>query len=366
MNEVTPRLYVAATQQNDGKTTTCVGLFSALSKRFGRIGFIKPVGQRFVNVNGTKVDEDSILIDKTYHVHTPLEAMSPIAIDSEFTRRYISNANPDFFVRRLQNSFDRTAWEKDFIIIEGSGHAGVGSVFDMSNARVAKLLNSKAVLVTKSGIGRAVDEATLNKALFDQEGVELVGVILNKCLPDKLEFVRDYAGRGLARLGIELLGVMPVEPILTHPLVEQVPHEISGRFLGGRNFARRRIRKVIIGAMSAAHVGEHLHPGTLMIIPGDREDIMEAAIQTCQRSAVDGRTITGIVVCLGMVPRQSLVDALVHVHLPIISSPLDTYSVASRIYSMTVKTLPGDHEKIDRIQSLIDTHVNVERLLEKL
>jgi BioD-like phosphotransacetylase family protein len=31
-----------------------------------------------------------------------------------------------------------------------------------------------------------------------------------------------------------------------------------------------------------------------------------------------------------------------------------------------VKTLPGDHEKIDKIQALIEKHVEVDRLLEKL
>src|SRR5208283_1662269 len=158
MNSVTPRIFVAATQQNDGKTTTALGLFAALRKRLGRIGFIKPVGQRFVEVEGKRIDEDTVLIDQTFGVKVPLEAMSPIAVEPVFTRRYIEQANHDFLVRRIQNSFDRAAWEKDFVIIEGTGHAGVGSVFDLSNARVASLLHSKVVLITKGGIGRPIDE----------------------------------------------------------------------------------------------------------------------------------------------------------------------------------------------------------------
>ena len=43
MNSSTPRIFLAATQQNDGKTTTALGLFAALSRRLGRIGFIKPL-----------------------------------------------------------------------------------------------------------------------------------------------------------------------------------------------------------------------------------------------------------------------------------------------------------------------------------
>ena len=47
-NTVTPRIFVAATRMDDGKTTTSLGLFAALQQYFPRIGYIKPVGQRFV------------------------------------------------------------------------------------------------------------------------------------------------------------------------------------------------------------------------------------------------------------------------------------------------------------------------------
>ena len=62
LNRVTPRIYVAATRQDDGKTTCCLGLYAALSSKYKKIGYIKPVGQRFVEVGGRKVDEDSVLV----------------------------------------------------------------------------------------------------------------------------------------------------------------------------------------------------------------------------------------------------------------------------------------------------------------
>ena len=83
LNRVTPRIYVAATRQDDGKTTTCLGLYAALSAKFKKIGYIKPVGQRFVEVAGKKVDEDSVLVSNTYGVNLPIEAMSPIAVGSD-------------------------------------------------------------------------------------------------------------------------------------------------------------------------------------------------------------------------------------------------------------------------------------------
>ncbi len=366
MNTVTPRLFVAATQQNDGKTTTALGLFSALQKRLGRIGFIKPVGQRFVEIEGKRIDEDSVLIDQTFSVHTPLEAMSPIAVEPDFTRRYIEDSNNEFLVRRIQNSFDRAAWEKDFVIVEGTGHAGVGSVFDLSNARVAHLLGSKAILITCGGIGRPIDEVALNKALFDKEGVELVGVILNKVLPDKFEYVCDFARRGLARLGIDLLGAIPEEPILSNATLGQIAKTTKGTFLNGKKRSRRRVQKVIIGAMNSGHAMQYFKPGILIITPGDREDVILAALSASTLSDHDDQSVAGLVLCGDLQPSPPVLELLQHSEIPAIATALDSYSVASSIHSMTVKTLPGDVEKIDKIQSLVEQYVEVDRLLGKL
>ena len=186
LNASTPRIFVAATRQNDGKTTTSLGLLSALERRYGRVGYIKPVGQRFVEIDEQKIDEDSILMDKVFRLDCPLVDMSPIAVEPDFTRRYLQNANLDWLVKRIQKAFDRVAWEKQFVLIEGTGHAGVGSVFDLSNAAVARLLGSKVVIVSRGGIGLPIDEVAMNRALFAEEGVEVIGVILNKVLPEKI------------------------------------------------------------------------------------------------------------------------------------------------------------------------------------
>ncbi len=366
MNTVTPRIFVAATEQNDGKTTTCLGLFAALSKRLGRIGYIKPVGQRFVIIDGMNIDEDTVLIDQTYKVHTPLEAMSPIAVEPDFTRKYIEEAHNDVLVHRIKNSFDRATWEKDFVIIEGSGHAGVGSVFDLSNARVASVLQSKAILITRGGIGRPVDEIALNKALFQQEGVEVIGAIINKVLPSKYDVVREFAGRGLARLGVELLGCIPEDPILSKPNLGQICKIIRGKFLHGGGQSRRQVKKVVIGAMSTARVTDFFSAGTLIISPGDREDILLAALTSVDQGLPDGSRLAGLVLSGDVLPDAPLLELLRNSNLPVISSPMDSYDVASCIHSMTIKTLPGDVEKIDKIQAMIEAQVAVDRLLEKI
>src|SRR6202453_4852961 len=220
MNTSTPRIFIAATRQNDGKTTTSLGLISALQTYFPRIGYIKPVGQRFVEIEEQKIDEDTVLMDAVYRLNTPLVDMSPIAVEPDFTRKYLQAANNEALVKKIQKAFDRVSWEKDFVLCEGSGHAGVGSVFDLSNARVAKLLGAKVIIVSQGGIGKPIDEIALNQALFEKEGVEVIGVILNKVIGEKLEYITDFARKGLKRKGLDLLGVIPHQRVLSSPTID--------------------------------------------------------------------------------------------------------------------------------------------------
>ena len=53
------RIFIAATRQNDGKTTVSLGLIAALQKRYNNVGFIKPVGQRYLIENGIKFNDQS-------------------------------------------------------------------------------------------------------------------------------------------------------------------------------------------------------------------------------------------------------------------------------------------------------------------
>ena len=364
-NRITRRIFVAATRMNDGKTTMCLGLFAALQHLYPRVGFIKPVGQRYVEVEGgLKVDEDSVLLDVIYKVHVPIESMSPITIDPTFTRRFLEKPGENYapLVDRICRAFDRVSWEKDFTIIEGTGHAGVGSVFELSNARVAKILDAKVILVCPGGIGRPIDEIALNKALFDREGVEVIGAILNKVEADKIPQIAHYVGLGLERLGVPLLGLLPVQQMLSAPNLLQVAEEIGGRWVNGRaTGAHERILRVVVGAMTAKGIMDHLQTGNLIITPGDRDDIILAALTAT--STAGTKTIAGIILTNDILPHPKLLELVAQTHIPVIAARDDAYAITAKINNMTVKTQPQDTDKIPVIKRLITEHVDLPRLL---
>ena len=364
MNLLTPRVFIAATRQNDGKTTTSLGLLSALQKQFPRIGYIKPVGQRFVEIAEHKIDEDTVLMDAVYQLNCPLVDMSPIAVEPDFTRKYLSEASNDALVRRIQKSFDRVAWEKDFVLCEGSGHAGVGAVFDLSNAQVAKALGAKVVLVTRGGIGKPVDEVALNHALFEKHGVEVIGVIINKVLPDKLDYIAEFTRKGLKRKGLELLGVLPLQPILVKPTLATIRDELSAENLSARKRLTQLVENIVVAAMTADNVTKHFRRGTLIITPGDREDIVLAAAAAAQANPAE--TLSGLVLTDNLRPSPATLEVIRQLNFPVLLAAEDSYEVASKVHDIIVKTRPDDAEKIAVIRDLIAQHVDVAKLVGAL
>ena len=363
MNHDTRRIFVAATRMNDGKTTTCLGLTAALQSMGMHVGYIKPIAQRIVQSGDDQVDEDTLLIDGLFNLDIPIAAMSPIAIGPDFTKQYLENPEEigPQLKDRICRAFDRAAYGKDIVVVEGSGHAGVGSVFGASNADNARVLHSKALLVAAGGIGKPIDEIALNKALFDKAGVEVVGAILNKVMPDKLEFIRDFAGRGLRKLGVPLLGVVPLQETLVYPNLDQVADETKARWLH-QPTGLRRVRRVVIGAMSARRSAEYLRvPGTLVIVPGDREDLLEAFL-----AAGGGKSLTGVIFSNGLLPNDDIVRRLKEAGLPMAAVEAESFAVTARINNMTVKTMRQDSDKIPIIEKMIADSVDIRSLLRAL
>ncbi len=359
-------IFIAATRQNDGKTITSLGLISALKNRFGKVGFIKPVGQRYVEVDGDKVDEDSVLVERVCGLDCKLADMSPIAVERDFTVKYIDGGNPDKLIEQIKKSYAMVSRGKDITVIEGTGHAGVGSVFDLSNATVARLLDSKVLLISIGGIGRPIDEIMLNKALFESEGVELIGVIINKVLPAKFDKISHYAKKGLERKGVELLGTIPYTKMLSSPTMGTILEEIGGELINGEESLDSGIEDIIIGAMTAHQALDYFNDKTLVITPGDREDLILGAMSSALTEGTRKYGIGGMILTGGVRPHESIMKLIQKTYMPVIALNKDTYSVASKVHDMTVKIGSSDKEKISTAMDLIEEFVDVDRLLEKI
>lgn len=358
-------LFIAATMQNDGKTTVSMGLINAFRKRHKKVGFIKPIGQRYLIEEGNKVDEDSVLIEDICGIKCHLKDMSPIAIEKGFTEWFILQGKKEDLISRIKDSFDRVSEGMDIVVIEGTGHAGVGSCFDLSNAAVAKLLGAPVILVTSGGIGRPIDEVMLNRALFEKEGTSFKGVIVNKVLEAKYEKIKNIVSLGLERKGIRVYGVMPYKKFLSNPTITEVLEETAGRLLCGEGAMDNVVEKILVGAMEPHEALHYVENGSLIITPGDREDIILAATGVHLSHERDIR-ISGIVLSGGLTPHREIQELVRKAGIPLILTQGDTYSVAAKIHDMIIKIKPHDKQKIETAIKLVEEYVDVDRIMEEI
>jgi BioD-like phosphotransacetylase family protein len=360
------KIFIAATMQNDGKTTVSLGLIAALKKRFDRIAFIKPIGQRYLVEQGYKVDEDSVLIEEVFGIKCNIKDMSPVAIDKGFTERYIEKGCEEDYAKVIKDAYDKVAKDNDLVIIEGTGHAGVGSVFGFSNATVARLLGAKVMIISSGGVGKPIDEVMLNKALFDREGVEIAGVVVNKVLPEKYTKISRLVKMGFENKGLSVLGVLPYQKALDIPTMREIREELKIETLCNGEELDRPADNILIGAMNVKDALKFIMNNSMMIIPGDRDDMIDAACAVNSGNLKKGSRITGVILSGDMMPEKQTLDRLKDSGIPTLVTKEDTYSIASRIHSMVVKLKPQDKAKIQIIVDMVEKYMDIDMVVANL
>ncbi len=357
------RVFVAATGQNRGKTTASLGLTAAIIRRGSKTGFIKPVGQRYLVVDGTRADEDAVLMKAVFDLPDALDDMSPVTLPRHFTTDYIMGRITEDLARAVVEAAGRVGADKDLLVIEGTGHAGVGAVVGLSNARVAALLEAPVVIVSEGGVGRPIDEIVLNHALFERAGVRVVGAVVNKVDVESHPQLPDILRRGLGQHGIDLLGCIPYSDLLANPSLELIATHLDGELLAGQATPGRTIGHVAIGAMQAKHAAGFIQDRTLLITPGDRDDMIEMALAL--NAAADDQ-VTGIVLTGGFRPPAAILEDLHAASLFTYLVGSDTYRTAQAVDEILVKTHPTDTDKIETIIRLVDGSLDIGNFLGHL
>ncbi len=356
-------LYIGATLRDCGKTSVSLGMIQVLRDQGIDPGYCKPVGQHYVRYQDKNIDEDGVLVHQVFNLRDEPYYLSPIAIEPGFTRKFIDNPNVEPLEREIIRCHQTLKQVHSMIIVEGTGHAGVGSCFGLSNARVAELLEAKVVIVTAGGIGRPLDEIAMSLAVFREHNVEVLGVVLNKVLTEKYDKVKDTVAKGLRLLGTELLGAIPYVPQLTTFTMGQLAEEFNYTILCGHDHLSNRADHTVVAAMEPQNVIRHIRENTLIIIPGDRIDNILVSILVLSRQDNPGG---GLILTGGFDPHPMIEPLMKSSHIPILLSNDDTFTVSSRMKDLGFKIRSYDTDKVARLHELVSQYVNTDVILERL
>jgi BioD-like phosphotransacetylase family protein len=356
------KIFIAATGQNSGKTTTSLSLMHLAGKKYGRVGFIKPLGPKPVDFNGLQVDKDAALMAGVFGLEGDIQYMSPVVLHPGSTKKIL-----DGEVRRemlLEKILQATAaLEKncDFLVIEGSGHSGVGSVIGMSNARLAGLLGAPVMIICGGGIGNAVDSVSINLALFRQEGVPVKLVLANKLIPEKREASIRYLRLAFAGADFKVDGGFNYSPILANPTLSRISKILGQPLQGDLKEATRIVHHVQLGAASAQRVADLLEESSLLLVNSTRDELL-VMLSSLYNFPEYRRLIAGMVIP-GLAPISKITKKILDdSNIPYIRIEAANSQVFSSIKDDVSKITVEDREKITMIRSLAETELDFEAI----
>jgi hypothetical protein len=362
-------IFIAATGQNVGKTTLCLGILAALRKRYSAVGFIKPVGQQHVKVEkNINVDKDVVLFKQHFHLDADWSDMSPVIIPAGFTRQYLKGEiSEEEMLNKIHTAFDRIKQKNAYTVVEGTGHVGVGSIIGLNNAKIASELGLDMVIIASGGLGSAHDELSLNIAMCRQYGVNVRGVILNKVLDEKREMILEYFPRSLKKWDVPLIGCIPYNAFLSNPTIKDFENLFDTTLLAGEKHRYQHFEysRLVAGSLEAYE--SERQANELVITPASREDIITAVIKRHS----DGKDEEGSNFCGGMIltsaipPSEKMLQQIASVDMPVLYVPLCSYDAMKMITSFIAKIRTEDVPKVEQAIALVEKNIDFDLLTGK-
>ncbi|MCK4890296.1 MAG: AAA family ATPase, partial [Candidatus Aminicenantes bacterium] len=225
-------VYIAGGGKDAGKTTISLGLVSYFKKVFkDDVAFMKPLGQKSTIVDGSSVGQDSYLLDNAMELGIPVKYTAPFSTSSGAAEKFIKTGEPADLKKNIRRSYNYLNSKYKIVVVEGTGHPGVGSVFNLSNADVASMMGIPVILVLNGGVGSTIDRFSLCIEPFRSKKVKLLGVIINKILPGKEEKVKSVLSEWFDSIGVPVLGYVPYMNTLSSPSLGVLSREMGAETL---------------------------------------------------------------------------------------------------------------------------------------
>lgn len=356
-------IYVAATSQHVGKTTSTLGIVSSFIKKMVNIGYSKPVGQQFLDIGNLKVDKDLILFSDLLGFEMVPEWHSPVILGKGATELFLDNPDEFDYKGRIIAAKEALEERHDLVIYEGTGHPGVGTVAGVSNAEVADILDAGVVMVVEGGIGKTIDMLNMTTALFREKNVHILGVVINKVIEGKQEKVESYVGKWLEQEKIPLLGVVPYDKTLAYPLMETVTKAIKGEVLYNEDQMKNKVADIIAGV--PINMKKLNNPEDLLLITDTKyiSKVVDRLKMATYMLKLDESPLSGIVLTGEKECEPEVLEFIQKYKIPVVHTQLDTYSSVLQISKIEVKLNRNTPWKITRAIRLIEDNLKLDGLL---
>lgn len=349
-------IFVAPIGSKTGKTAFCLGLISSLKRIVSSVGFMKPVGQRYQEKS--RICEDTKLIAAVFGLEADGTNLCPISAQS-FEKRILEGQEKQV-LDNIAFAHESITADRDIVVLEGIDMTSMGAYQTDLNVSIAERLNAQVLLLVNGAEGRPLDgivyEAVHAKEAYEAARCRILGVVVNSAPQDALREFEEQVRKHFKKHALDVIGVIPFLPILSSVSMRDIAKTIDGEVIVEGDM-RRHAQKVIVAAMRPTNALAYLEENTLVITPGDRDDILLAI--ACADLSDRYPSVAGIILTGNIRPDDVIIDlirGIGNTDFPVVLTTGDTFSTAAIIDSMDIHIHRDDATKIETARTMVETY----------
>ena len=359
---MTRSIYITSIEGHAGKSTVALGMLDTLSHQTERVGVFRPVAR-------SSDERDYVLEMLLAHDGVDLNYDECVGVSYEDV-----HADPEAALSEIVSRFKAVERQCDAVVILGSDYTDVGSPTELGfNARIAANLGAPVLLVlggqqSDAAGSRSPDDLrqvfTLARQELDSAHAHVLGIVVNRADPQRIEEIIAAVERESDRLPV---WAIPEDRFLIAPSIASLMEAVDGTLIkGDPALLGRESLGIVVAAMSMENVLTRLIEGGVVVVPGDRADVLLAVLMA--NAAETFPSVSAIILNGGfeLLPQIALlIDGLDNT-LPIIRNSLGTYDTALRITQTRGRLAPESTRKYDTALALFEQYVDADVLLRLL
>lgn len=279
-------IYISSAEGHTGKSMIALGLLSVLAQEGINVGIFRPVTK--------SRDEADALLDRLLReVGIADSADDCVGVSYEDV-----HTDPAGSMVTIIERYKALEPRHDAMVILGSDYTDVTTPTELAyNAQIAANLGTPVLLVVG---GRNTDESTLSNSQFlsgdprtpeqvrlvadvaiaelHDEHAELAGVVVNRADTSGAAFVHALREEQLVPDDVPVW-VIPEDPHLVAPTMADVMAQLDGKLLyGTTENLDNYVLGYVVSGMTMEHVLERLIEGGVLVVPGDRSEVLLGAL----------------------------------------------------------------------------------------
>ena len=353
-------IYIASSQPEGGSLTIAIGFMDMLLGNYKRVAFFRPIIP-----DKSKDENDIYFMLKHFNLDMNYKQCYGFKV-SEYIQAYADD-NQDKIYQELIAKLDKLKESYDFVLIEGSSRYQFDTVFDFDiNLRIARNLETVYIPILNAkdkSADEIISETHIVAEAIHDEGCVHLATFINRCD----DTIIDYLQTHLQNKENEQIYLLPENIELDTPSLSQVRDEFNAKMVvGKRSQLEHPVTNIKVATMSVENYLANIANGDIVIVAGDRIDIIAASIISFY--AKNHPNISALLLT-GDIPISDDIKGLLEdfndIVVPILSVNCDSFKLAVALSKMKAKITPKSIQKITLAKSIFDKSINKERLSER-